>query len=73
VSAIAIGLLMVSYTGIGFAMMVGMGNGINPSKLIEKVKDLQTPGILIGLLVAAVGIAISFMYSCRIYGRRERA
>jgi hypothetical protein len=73
VSAIAIGLLVVSYTGIGFAMMVGMGNGINPSKLIEKVKDLQTPGILIGLLVAAVGIAISFMYSCRIYGRRERA
>jgi hypothetical protein len=73
ISAIAIGLLVISYTGIGFAMMVGMGNGINPSELIGKAKGLQTPVILIGLPVVAVGVAISFMCSCRIYGRREKA
>jgi hypothetical protein len=73
VSAIAVGLLVVSYMGIGVAMMTGMENGINPSEIIEKMKGLQNRGMLFGLPVAVVGIIISFQCSCRIYGRRERA
>jgi ABC-type transport system involved in multi-copper enzyme maturation permease subunit len=72
VSAIAVGLLVVSYMGIGVAMMTGMENGVNPSEFIEKAKVMQNRGMLIGLPVAAVVIAISFLCSCRIYGRRER-
>jgi hypothetical protein len=73
VSAIAMGLLVVSYMGIGVAMMTGMENGVNPLEFIEKAKVMQNRGILLGLPVAVVGIVISFLCSCRIYERRESA
>jgi uncharacterized membrane protein len=73
VSAIAIGLLAVSYMGMGLAVMLGVDNGVNPWELMKKAESLQNWGLLIGLPAAAVTIAISFLCSCRIYERREKA
>jgi hypothetical protein len=74
VSAIAIGILAVVYTGTGIAMTVVVSEGAgNPSELLEIAGKIRNTGMLVCLPVAAVGIALSFLCSCRIFDRRERA
>jgi hypothetical protein len=73
VTTIAVGLLAVSYMGMALAVMLEAENGVNPWELLKKAESLQNRGLLIGLPVAVVAIAVSFLCSCRIYERREKA
>jgi hypothetical protein len=74
VSAIAIGILAVVYTGTGIATMVFVSDGAaNPSELLEIAEKIRNTGMIVCLPVAVVGIALSFQCSCRIFERREKA
>jgi hypothetical protein len=73
VSAIAIGILAVAYTGSGVAMMILVENGANLAEVLQKTERLQNKGMIVCLLLMAVGIALSFRCSCRIFERREKA
>jgi hypothetical protein len=73
VSAIAIGILAVAYTGSGVVMMILVENGANLQEVLQKAEGLQNTGMIVCLLLMAVGIALSFRCSCRIFERREKA
>jgi hypothetical protein len=73
VSAIAVGILAVAYTGLGVVMMILMENGANLPEVLQKAESLQNKGMIVCLPAAAVGIALSFRCSCRIFERREKA
>jgi hypothetical protein len=73
VSAIAVGILAVAYTGAGVVMMILVENGANLSEVLQKAESLQNKGMIVCMPAAAVGIALSFRCSCRIFERREKA
>jgi hypothetical protein len=73
VTAIAVGILAVTYTGSGAVMMILVENGANFSEILQKAESLQNKGMIVCLLFMAVEIAFSFRCSCRIYERREKA
>jgi hypothetical protein len=73
VSAIAIGILAVAYTGSGVVMMILVENGANLPEVLQKAESLQNKVMIVCLLLMAVGIALSFRCSCRIFERREKA
>jgi hypothetical protein len=73
VTTIAVGILAVAYTGLGVVMMILVENGANFSEILQKAESLQNKGMIVCLPAAAVGIALSFRCSCRIFERREKA
>jgi hypothetical protein len=73
VSAIAIGILAVVYVGTGVVMIILVQNGSDLQEILQKAESLQYMGMIICLPAAAVGIALSFRCSCRIFERREKA
>jgi hypothetical protein len=72
VTAIAVGILAVTYTGSGAVMMILVENGANFSEILQKAESLQNKGMIVCLLFMAVEITFSFRCSCRIYERREK-
>jgi hypothetical protein len=73
VSAIAVGILAVAYMGSGVVMMILVEDGADLPEVLQKAESLQNKVMIVCLLLMAVGIALSFRCSCRIFERREKA
>jgi hypothetical protein len=54
-------------------MMILVEDGANLQEVLQKAESLQNKGMIVCLLLMAVGIALSFRCSCRIFDRREKA